>query len=313
VTVRVLGTIVVLGVLLLVLPYQDLRTAIGSIPGRAWPVAVGTYLLLHLLGVMKWRMLVNAAGSELSFAAAARAYYWGLFGNTFLPSVVGGDVVKVATALRSARSRSGLVLGSITDRILDTAGLVMVAGFGALLSPRMLDAQSRRIFVGISVLGLVALGAVAGIVMLTPVRKLRFGLRRKIVRLRESVRATARRPLAIGASFLTGVVLQVLLIVLNSWIGRFTGIDVPLYVWLFVWPLAKISAILPLTQGGIGVREAALAILFAPFGVSGAQAVGSGLAFTAVVIAGALTGGFLLFVSGSRLERMAPAPAARGA
>jgi len=34
---------------------------------------------------------------------------------------------------------------------------------------------------------------------------------------------------------------------------------VPLYVWLFAWPLGRISVLLPVTQGGIGVREAALA------------------------------------------------------
>jgi glycosyltransferase 2 family protein len=35
---------------------------------------------------------------------------------------------------------------------------------------------------------------------------------------------------------------------------------------LFAWPLAKIAAVVPITQGGIGVREAALVVLLAPFG-----------------------------------------------
>ncbi len=64
-----------------------------------------------------------------------------------------------------------------------------------------------------------------------------------------------------------------------------------MHVWLFVWPLGKISAVMPLTQGGIGVREAALAALFAPFGVPAVLAVAAGLAFQAVVISGGLVGG----------------------
>ena len=51
----------------------------------------------------KWRLLVNAAGGGLSFRTAARAYYMGLFGNTFLPSIVGGDVVRAGVALRAAK------------------------------------------------------------------------------------------------------------------------------------------------------------------------------------------------------------------
>jgi uncharacterized membrane protein YbhN (UPF0104 family) len=81
------------------------------------------------------------------------------------------------------------------------------------------------------------------------------------------------------------------------------GIDIPLYVWLFVWPLAKIAGLVPITQGGLGVREAALAVLFAPFGVVAATAVAAGLAFQAVVISGGFVAGATVMIlrrSGNR-------------
>jgi uncharacterized membrane protein YbhN (UPF0104 family) len=75
-----------------------------------------------------------------------------------------------------------------------------------------------------------------------------------------------------------------------------------LAVWLFVWPLAKLSAVLPVTQGGVGVREAALAALFLSFDVPATMAVAAGLVFEAVIISGALIGGPLAVVLG-RLPR----------
>jgi hypothetical protein len=57
------------------------------------------------------------------------------------------------------------------------------------------------------------------------------------------------------AALLLGMLLQGLLVMLNAWLGDVVGIHISPVVWLFVWPLAKIAAILPVTQGGIGVRE----------------------------------------------------------
>lgn len=304
--VRIGGSAAMLALLFTALPFADIAAAIKSVPGWVWPAALAVYMSLHLIGVVKWRMLTNTAGAGLSFRTAARAYYMGLFGNTFLPSIVGGDVVRAGVALRAARSRSGLVLGSLIDRLLDIVGMAAVAGIGALLSPRALDAQSRRIFLTLGALLAVAgIGAVVAVALI-PVRRFPWKIRRKMVLVRRAIRATIQRPQALLTAFVLGMALQSLLTVLNWWLGRVIGIDIPLYVWLFVWPLAKIAGLLPLTQNGIGVREAAQAALFAPFGVSAAKAVATGLVFEVVIISGGLLGGLIAYLlSGDRKERAA--------
>lgn len=304
--VRIGGSAAMLALLFTALPFEDIAAAIASVPLTVWPMALVAYLTLHLVGVVKWRMLVNTAGAGLSFRTAVRAYYMGLFGNTFLPSIVGGDVVRAGVALRAARSKSGLVLGSLIDRLLDILGLAAVAGVGALLSPRALEEQSRRIFLTLGAL-LVAAG-IGGVValLLIPVRRFPWKARRMMVQVRRAIRATIQRPQALVGAFVLGMALQTLLTMLNWWLGKVIGIDIPLYVWLFVWPLAKIAGLLPLTQNGIGVREAAQAVLFAPFGVSAAWAVATGLVFEVVIISGGLLGGLIAFLlSGSDQERLA--------
>lgn len=306
------GSLAMLALLFTALPFADIAEAVRSVPPAVWPAALALYLALHLVGVAKWRLLTNTAGAALSFRTAVRAYYMGLFGNTFLPSIVGGDVVRAGVALRAARSKSGLVLGSLVDRLLDIVGLAAVAGIGALLSPRALDGQSRRIFLTLG--ALLALAGVGGLVALAllPVRRLPWTVRRKLVQVRRAVRATMQRPQALLGAFLLGMLLQTLLTVLNWWLGKVIGIEIPLYVWLFVWPLAKIAGLLPLTQNGIGVREAAQAVLFAPFGVSAAMAVATGLVFEVVIISGGLLGGAIAFLlSGSNQEREALRAASR--
>ncbi|MEQ1896961.1 MAG: lysylphosphatidylglycerol synthase transmembrane domain-containing protein [Vicinamibacterales bacterium] len=283
----------VLAALFLLLPFRELVEAIRSIPVAVWPVALVTYLSLHLIGVAKWRLMVNAAGAALSFRDAARAYYSGLFGNTFLPSIVGGDVLRIAVASTAVRSKTALLFGSLIDRLQDVAGLTAVAGIGALISPRALSPESRLVFVGLGALLLLGgLAAVAAAVVLRT-RLVPYRIRRVMVRVRRAVRATASRPGAMAMGMALGMMLQTLLVVLNWWLGRQVGIDIPLYVWLFVWPLAKVAGLVPLTQGGIGVREAAQVALFAPFGVAPVAALASGLVFEAVILVGGLAGGVI--------------------
>src|SRR6185503_13651917 len=85
--VRLAGTVIVLILLFTVLPAGELLAAMRRLPISTWIIAIGVYLMLHLIGVAKWRMLVNGAGAGLPRLDAIRAYYSGLFGNTFLPSI----------------------------------------------------------------------------------------------------------------------------------------------------------------------------------------------------------------------------------
>lgn len=297
---RVTVSAVVLALLVVALPFHELVAALRRMPIWVWPVALVSYLSLHLIGIAKWRLVTNTAGAGMSFRVAARAYYAGLFGNTFLPSIVGGDVVRAGVALPAVRSKSGLLLGSVVDRIGDIVSLAAVAGIGVLLSPRALDGASRSVLISLGVMMVV--GGIVGLIVLWkfPVRRLPFKVRRKLVHVRRALRSTARRPQAIVMAIALGMLLQTLLVVLNYMLGLTIGIDIPLYVWLFVWPLAKISGLAPVTQGGIGVREAAQVVLFAPFGVSGAMALAVGLVFEAIIIIGGLIGGLIAFALGRR-------------
>ena len=290
---RIVATVVALALIAWWLPVDQLLSAIKSVPPATWPFGIAVYLGAHLLGVAKWRLLVNTAGAALPTRQAVHAYYWGLFGNLFLPSIVGGDVVRAGVAMRHVRSRSALLLGSLVDRVQDVIGLGALAGIGALLAPRALDDTSRRIFLVFLVI--MGIGAIGGLLALTffPARLTPFKVRRLMVRVRQAVRATAARPGALVTAFLLGLALQSSLILLNWELGRLIGIDIPLHVWFFVWPLAKIAGLTPLTQGGIGVREAAQAALFAPFGVAAVQAVATGLVFEVVIITGGLLGGVI--------------------
>jgi uncharacterized membrane protein YbhN (UPF0104 family) len=63
-----------------------------------------------------------------------------------------------------------------------------------------------------------------------------------------------------------------------------------------VWPLAKIASLMPISLGGLAVREASLAALLLPFGVPVATSVVCSLLWQTVLITGGLAGGVIWLV-----------------
>lgn len=306
---RVLGSAVVLTALFLLLPRERLWEAIRQLTPGVWLAVLTSYMLLHLLGITKWWTMVNVAKGGMPFLGAVRCYYAGLFGSIYLPSIVGGDVVRTGLGLKLVRSKIGLVLGSLMDRIQDLLALTIVAGIGALLLPQALDAQSRKIFLFLAAAFVVGCAGLAGLLAVLPARRFSFRIRRKIVRVRQAMRAVSRKPQIMLLSLSFGITLQIGLTLLNAWLADACGLHISWMVWLFVWPLSKIAAMMPISQGGIGVREAALVALLAPFGAPAALAFAAGLVFQTIIIGGGLLSGLIALALGR--GSLLPADAAK--
>ena len=300
------AALAILGVLLHFLPIAPLRAAIARVPLSRFLAVLLGYLLAHTLGIAKWRMVVNAAGAELDFATSAQCYLGGLFGTLFLPSIVGGDVIRLAVGLRRSPKPAAVLAGNLVDRFLDVAAQAGLALVGlSLLSDSVPEQFEESVENGLlwAAGGVVVLFATAILLRrrLLGGRSVRF--RRRLARLRHAFRSVSRRRHVLVLGWLAGTLIQTVFLVLTARTAMYCGLVLPLRVWLFAWPLAKLAAVLPLTQGGIGVREAALVVLLAPFGAPGPLVLAAGLIWEGIIIAGGLIAGATAF-----LLRRAEAP-----
>jgi uncharacterized protein (TIRG00374 family) len=300
------AALAILGVLLHFLPVAPLRAAIAQVPPWRFLIVLLGYLLAHSVGIAKWRMVVNAAGAELDFATSAQCYMGGLFGTLFLPSIVGGDVIRLTVGLRRSPKPAAVLAGNLADRFLDVAAQAGLALVGlSLLSDSVPPQFEETVENGLlwAAGGVIVLFATAILLRrrLLGGRSVRF--RRRLARLRHAVRSVSRRRHVLVLGWLSGTLIQTVFLVLTAKIAMYCGLVLPLRVWLFAWPLAKLAAVLPLTQGGIGVREAALVALLAPFGAPGHLVLAAGLIWEGIIIAGGLIAGAAAF-----LLRRAEAP-----
>jgi uncharacterized protein (TIRG00374 family) len=296
---RWIAALAVFAILFHFLPVVQLRAALAGVRPIRFVIILITYLCAHAIGIVKWRMVVNAAGSQLNFSTSAQCYLGGLFGTLFLPSIIGGDVIRMAVGLRRSPRPAAVLAGNVVDRFIDVAAQVALVGIGLILLPGSLPEQfsalAREILL---IFGGIFMVIVAAVFLL---RKTFFTGRsrrflRRLARLHHALRSVRERPRILVTGWLLGIFVQAIFILLNALLAISCGLFLPLRVWLFAWPLAKIAALLPLTQGGMGIREAVLVALLLPFDARAPLVLASGLVWEGIIVAGGLISGFVAFV-----------------
>ena len=311
--IRVAASAALLTITLLMLPTEKVAESIGQL---RWPLFVSVlllFLLSHVAAAAKWWFLL---GRNIRFLSAVRAHFVGLAANLCLPGVAGGDVVRAALVMREVGNTSHLVTVSLADRIIDTIGLALLAGLGLLLIGEdllaaigLFDASKTEILlaVGLPVIAGLAVGFailpwVARFLAHWVARKRKKGV---IQSASVAISELAHRRGALLLALVVSFSIQAGLVMLAVMLASGVGVEAPLEIWFFAWPLAKILAIAPVSLGGIGVREASLAALMAPFGADAAGVVAASLIWQGVLFAaGAL--GAAMWVVTSRNSARAP-------
>jgi glycosyltransferase 2 family protein len=303
------AALLILGLLLHLLPVNSLRAALSRVPLTRFIAVLLIYLMAVTGGVTKWHTVVNSAGAGLNFATSARCYASGLFGALFLPSIIGGDAARLAVGISNSPRPAAVITGNLADRFLDVAAQITLISTGLILLPGSLPtsllAPAKHVLTVVALAMIVFL-----IVVLFLLRPLLRGrsirIRRRLAQLRHAIRAVSKRPHRLLIGWLLGTCVQGTYLVLTALLGISCGLYLPLRVWLFAWPLAKIAAVIPITQGGIGVREAALVVLLAPFGAPAALVLATSIALDGVIITAGLLAGLtalLLRYSQANLHR----------
>lgn len=280
---------------------DDVLAAWRTVPLGGWSATLLAFVALHVLSAFKWRLYVNLADGGLARLEACRCYFAGLFANLCLPSLIGGDVLRAGLAMRTTRSRASVVVAALADRLVDMSVLCGLAALGFLLTPTV-EERPESLNAGL-VLGLAATVIVIGMVgtwvalHAFPFRRWPRKVRRIHVRLLRALRALLARPARALLGVLLAFAIQAGFVLVNARLGALVGLEMPLVLWFFLWPLAKIAAMLPISLGGLGVREAAFAGLVAPFGMAASLAVAQSLLWQSVLIVGGLCGGAFFAVT----------------
>jgi hypothetical protein len=302
---------VTVGLLAWLLSRADLGRVAASLAGASLPwvlAAEGLHGFGVLVSTWRWRILLRAQGADASPGFLAASLMTGVFFNNFLPSTVGGDVMRA----RDTAPHAGSLARAATVVLVERVSGVFALGVVALAAPLFglafgRGAQGAAVW---GTVGLLVAGFALSCLLLRPATldRVRVRLERFIAahgatpgpvaralasadRILETLEVFARNPGVMRSTFLLAILLQSN-VILHYWcIGQALALPVPLPAYFLIGPVAGVVLLLPVSINGIGAREAVFALLLGAFGVAVAEAVAFSWLVYALLLLNGVIGG----------------------
>ena len=284
--------------------WKDIINALKMADVRLLGWAFAINFLIQLICLVRWVLLMKALNLSASWGVTFRYFFIGLFCNLFLPTSIGGDVVKAIGMSRSVGNKAKVFASVVLDRLSGFGGLVVLALAAYLFGHQVIDAPAVMIpVITLSVLSL----AIGFMLFHEKVYTLCYRIFSPIPRIHKAlmdmhadvVLMKARKRTAVGCIFLSAL-LQVMGAYMYYLIAVALGQHVSLMYFLVVAPIVCAVTFLP-SIGGLGVREVGWVYFLAKVGVDkGIAASISLISFFFVIVIGILGGIFYVTSGPSR-------------
>ena len=300
--VTLLAKIVVsAGLMALLLAKTDLPNLWSHFRSASLPwlgAALAFYLVMILVSAWRWHLLLDAQQLVIGRAWLVDSYLVATFFNNFLPSNIGGDVVRIRDTSGHTGSKTIATTVVLMDRGIGLLGLFLVAAVGAVAA----TAVGGHTPVWASLLWLafgvaLAVGSAAVFlphavgVLLKPLRVIhQEWVGERINRLVGTLERFRTQPRSLMSCFSGAILVQAVLVAFYFAVARSMGIDVPIADLAVIVPVSFVVQMLPVSLNGLGVREATFKLYFAQIGLPAASALAVSLMGAALVMLFSLSG-----------------------
>ncbi len=254
------------------------------------------FFVIHGILLVRWLLFVHALKLDVPLGSLVRYFFVGLFFNLFLPSSTGGDLIKALGVCQYTPHKAKVVASVVLDRLSGFVAIVLVAFVSFVVGYRWI--RDVSLLFSIAILGVLV--AVILTVLFNE-RLFSFGCRvfsrfpkvkNSLMNLHYTIAFFKDSPSAIRGAIFASCISQILLALTFFLIAKALHQNIPMvYFFIFV-PMICVVASLP-SIGGLGVRDAGAAHLFAKVGVASSIAVGITLINFAFMVAVGLLGGLV--------------------
>lgn len=265
--------------------------------------ALLVFITSGVLGALQWGILLRFHGIKPGLYGTISRYFMGLFFNYILPGFVGGDIIRVYQASRISGQTTQAFSSTLADRV---TGLFVLVLFSLVAFMFMPKGSFGKVFP----VALIMFLMLAGFIILFRVRPagkfigLTFGrfipssVREKLTLVYNEMNELTRSPSTLAAVFGTSIIIQFTRIMVHFLCGKAVGVEPGFICFALFVPLMEITASIPISVGGVGIRETMGVALFSTVGVVKPEVIAYTLLATFVGFLGSVPGGIAFALSG---------------
>jgi uncharacterized membrane protein YbhN (UPF0104 family) len=299
-----LATKIAVSIALLVLLFSKIEIgrlwAIARQASLLWlAVALAIYAVNLIASTWRWYVLLDAQEVAVRRRWLFGSFMVASFFNNFLPSNIGGDVIRISDTAKAAQSKTLAATVVLMDRGLGLMALVLVAALGAsaagAVHPAALPIWPVWLWAGF-----LAAAAASAPAVFAPVGFSRLlqpltvfhpeWVGNRIETLTSVLARFGARPRALAICFATAVFVQATMVVFYFAVAHALHLNVALSDIAVIVPISFVVQMLPVSFGGFGVREATFSIYFSRIGQPIESAIAMSLVGQALIMLFSLTG-----------------------
>ena len=280
----------------------------------AWLLgALALYGLMVAASTWRWRILLAAQDVRLPFRTLTSSFLVATFFNNFLPSNIGGDVVRVTDTAAAMGSKTMAATIVLLDRGLGLLGLVLVAALGATAAGSRLanggPVPAALLWTGFAVAVVLAAPAVLKPELyarvLSPLRHLHpEWVDERLARLTAVLTRFSTAPGALAGCFAGAIVVQAVLVGFYLAIAHSLRVPIGFSELAVIVPISFVVQMLPVSMNGFGVREATFGFYFTRLGLPLESAILVSFLGAALVMLFSLSGAIAYLSRGRRLAQL---------
>ncbi|MCI0486088.1 MAG: flippase-like domain-containing protein [Blastocatellia bacterium] len=265
------------------------------------------YFAIQGISAYRWYLLLGPLGLKSSYTKLFSYYLLGMFFNFFLPTAIGGDVVRVYYLRKDTGTLSKSGASVFLDRDLGMAALLLIATLVALFAGTSFQGVPLSPLFGLIVIAFVATNMV---LFYRPTYNLlhrllaMFRMKRadeKVEKLFLSINSYRRERKLLVVTMALSIMIQVGCIVINKLSADAIGIKEAGWIDFFVFvPAIGLISMMPVSVNGMGWREFSYLVLFKSVGVAEPQAAALAFLWLGVLLATSLPGGIIYLLRGGK-------------
>jgi len=274
--------------------------------------ALAIYAVNIVASAWRWRLLLEAQHVHIPPLRLFGSFLVAAFFNNFLPSNIGGDVIRIADTAKPAGSKTLATMVVLVDRGLGLMGLVLVAAIGATVASNAAGAIGHTAALPIWPSWLWA-GFLLGVMATAPAVLAPVGFSKLLQPLTvmhpewvgeriETLTAALARfrdaPGALVGTFGGAVFVQTLMVVYYLAIVHALGIHISAWDLAVLVPVSLVVQMAPVSVNGFGVREATFTLYFSRLGLPRESAVLLSLMATVLTMVLSLSGAAVYVMRG---------------
>jgi hypothetical protein len=292
---RLAVSLALLAILVTKIDPDELVPPNRSLPGTLFFLCTGLALmgLSFVVAAWRWQRVLAVYDAHIPLRTLLKHYLAGQFVGNALPSTVGGDVLRISRCSKDTGSTEVAFASVVIERLTGFVALPFLIFVGFALRPDLVGVGRSWLAMATAVATLAVLGI---IVLLSASPRLagryvhKANWTRYVGIVHVGIDRFRRDPRDAAAALAAAVAYQLTVISAVYCAVHTIGLTIPNGAVLAFIPAVAMVQVLPISVGGLGVREGMLVLLLHPLGVPTGQAVAVGLLWYAMTVLVSLVG-----------------------